>query len=62
LHSGEQSGGTHSHKLRGAAGAFDFPASLLQHRKKVLAFVVSNFDFGEVFGFGLINIAWGKRS
>ena len=42
--------------------AFDSPAGLLQHSKKVLALAASHFYFGEVFRFGLVNIPWPKRS
>ena len=49
---GEQSVGLHPQKFRGSINAFDFPASLLQGSKNILALAASHFRFGQVFRFG----------
>jgi hypothetical protein len=40
---GKQGGGLYTQKLRGSIAAFDFPAGLLQHSKKILALPAPHF-------------------
>ena len=58
---GDQSRGLHAQKLRGPIDASDFPASLLQYSKEVLAFAASHFRFGQIFRFGLVTGPWVTR-
>ena len=48
----EQGGRFNAQQLGGAVRAFDFPAGFVERRQHVLAFALSQFDFGEDFGLG----------